>query len=180
MQCAIQQTNYSWVLHRHVGANSVLMTTMMTSWCRNDQYIYKPFIMWINRSPLDTDLQRAQNGIWCLLCCLIRCCLGHLHDDVTKWKHVPRYWPFAREIHRSAVNSPHKGQWHRALMFSLICVWINEWINNREAGDLSHYRANYDVIVMYTTNSRSFDDKCNCQCDKTITLMVPRPRVILY
>ena len=24
-----------------------------------------------------------------------------LHDDVIKWKHFPRYWPFVREIHRS-------------------------------------------------------------------------------
>ena len=51
-------------------------------------------------------------------------------------------------IHRSPVNSPHKGQWRRALMFSLICVWINGWVNNREAGDLRRYRAHYDVIVM--------------------------------
>ena len=31
------------------------------------------------------------------------------HDDVIKWKHLPRYWPFVRGIHRSPVNSPHKG-----------------------------------------------------------------------
>ena len=24
-----------------------------------------------------------------------------LHDDVIKWKHFPRYWPFVRGIHRS-------------------------------------------------------------------------------
>ena len=33
-----------------------------------------------------------------------------LHDDVIKWKHFPRYWPFVRGMHRSPVNSPHKGQ----------------------------------------------------------------------
>ena len=38
------------------------------------------------------------------------------HDDVIKSKRFPRYWPFVRGIHRSPVNSPHKGQWHRALM----------------------------------------------------------------
>ena len=27
------------------------------------------------------------------------------HDDVIKWKHFPRYWPFMRGIHRSPVNS---------------------------------------------------------------------------
>ena len=70
------------------------------------------------------------------------------HDDVIKWKHFPRYWPFLRRIHRSPVNSPHKGQWRGALMFSLICVWINDWVNNGEAGDLRRYRIHYDVTVM--------------------------------
>ena len=33
-------------------------------------------------------------------------------------------------------------------MFSLICVWINDWVNNCEAGGLRRYRAHYDVILM--------------------------------
>ena len=70
------------------------------------------------------------------------------HDDVIKWKHFPRYWPFVRGIHRSPVNSPHKGQWRVALMFSLICDRINSWVNNREAGDLRRYLTHYDVTVM--------------------------------
>ena len=70
------------------------------------------------------------------------------HDDVIKWKHFPRYWPFVWGIHWSPVNSPHKGQWCGALMFSLICAWINEWVNDREAGDLRRHSAHYDVIVM--------------------------------
>ena len=45
-----------------------------------------------------------------------------IHDDVIKWKHFPRHWPFVRGIHRSPVNSPHKSHWHGALMFSLICT----------------------------------------------------------
>ena len=71
-----------------------------------------------------------------------------IHDDVIKWKHFPRYWPFVGGIHRSPVNSQHKGQWRGALMFSLICVWINGWVNNREAGDLRRFLTHYDVIVM--------------------------------
>ena len=39
------------------------------------------------------------------------------HYDVIKWKHFPRYWPFVKGIHRSPVDSPHKGQWRGALMF---------------------------------------------------------------
>ena len=46
------------------------------------------------------------------------------------------------------VNSPHRGQWRGALMFSLIGVWINGWVNNREAGDLRRHRGHYDVNVM--------------------------------
>ena len=53
-----------------------------------------------------------------------------------------------RGIYRSSVNSPHKGQWRGALMFSLICAWINAWVNNREAGDLRRNRTHYGVIVM--------------------------------
>ena len=41
------------------------------------------------------------------------------HDDVIKWKHFPRYWPFLRGIHRSPVNSPHKGQRSFDIFFDL-------------------------------------------------------------
>ena len=67
------------------------------------------------------------------------------HDDVTKWKHFPRYWPFVPGIYRSPVNSPHKGQWRGTLVLSLICAWTNRWVNNRDASDLKLHRAHYDV-----------------------------------
>ena len=70
------------------------------------------------------------------------------HDDVIKWKRFARYWPFARGIHRSQVNSPHKGQWRRTLMFSSIYAWIKGWVNNRKAGDLRHHSAHYDVTLL--------------------------------
>ena len=59
------------------------------------------------------------------------------HDDVIKWKHFLRYWPFV-----------HKGHWRGASMFSLIWAWINDWVNSREAGDLRRRRAHCDVILM--------------------------------
>ena len=52
------------------------------------------------------------------------------------WEFTGRRW-----IHR-------KGKWRGALMFSLICAWINGWVNNREAGDLTRYSAHYDITVM--------------------------------
>ena len=51
------------------------------------------------------------------------------------------------------VNSPHKGQWRWALMLSLICVCINGWVNNREAGDLRPRCGHYDVNVMCMAQS---------------------------
>ena len=72
----------------------------------------------------------------------------HIHGYVIEWKHFPRYWLFVRWIHRSPVNSPHKGQWRGALMFSFICAWMDDWVNNREAGDLRRHRAHYDVTLM--------------------------------
>ena len=45
------------------------------------------------------------------------------HDDVIQWTHFPHYWPFVRGIHLLPVNSPHKGQWRGALMFSFhLCL----------------------------------------------------------
>ena len=60
---------------------------------------------------------------------------GHLCGEFTG----PRWIP---------VNSPHKGQWRGALMFTLICARIKGWVNTREAGDLSRHRAHCDIIVM--------------------------------
>ena len=74
-----------------------------------------------------------------------------IHDDVIKWNHFPCYRPFVWEIHRSAMNSPHKGQWRGALIFSLIRAWTNSWVYNRGAAcDLRRHRAHGDVRVMST------------------------------
>ena len=64
--------------------------------------------------PLQHGEVKASNLAW------VRPVIVIYHDDVIKWKHFPRYWPFVWGIHRSPVNSPHKGQWRGALMFSMI------------------------------------------------------------
>ena len=99
------------------------------------------------------------------------------HDDVIKWKHFTRYWPFVRGIHRSPVNSPHKGQWRGALVFTLICARINGWVNNREAGDLRRHRAHYDVIVM-TFNILNKSSVVINRC--SIILIMPNPSLKPY
>ena len=73
----------------------------------------------------------------------------------------PRYWPFVQGIHRSPVNSPHKGQWRGALIFC-VSARINGCVNNREAGDLRRHRAHYDVTVMicHENPRKSFEYRC--------------------
>ena len=65
------------------------------------------------------------------------------------WRHQME--TFSALLAICAGNSPvtgNKGQWRGALMFSLICVWINGWVNNREAGDFRRHCDHHDVIVM--------------------------------
>ena len=57
---------------------------------------------------------------------------------------VPEY-TVEEAILRRPVNSPHKDQGRGALIFSLICAWINDWRSNREAGDLRRCHAHYEV-----------------------------------
>ena len=73
--------------------------------------------------------------------------LGYLEAQ-SWWRHQMETFSaslaFVRGIHRGP------------LMFALICVWINGWANNREAGDLIRHRAHYDVIVIWYSSPDPF------------------------
>ena len=98
---------------------------------------------------MDTHFADSYLRHWAFISWYERKCI--IKITITWWRHqmetFSRYWSFARGIHRSPVNSPHKGQWHGALMFSLIRARINGWVNNGEAGDLRRHRSHYDVSV---------------------------------
>ena len=102
------------------------------------------------------------NGTHCISYYILK---DRCHDDVIKWKVFPRYWPFVR-----------KGQWRRALMFSLICAWINDWVNTGQAGDLRRYRAHYDVTVVVLSISCDIAFKCwmrqDLTCEPTLVLIM--------
>ena len=75
-----------------------------------------------------------------------------IHDNVIQWKHFPRYWPLVRGIHRSPVNSPHKGQWRGALNF----LWsapekrLSKQSRGWWFGTLSRYLwRHYNVIELF-------------------------------
>ena len=98
--------------------------------------------------------------------CLFRVSRKFTHDDVIKLKHFLSYWPFVRGIHWSPVNSPHKGQWCRTSMFSLICPSTNGWVNNRDVSDFRCNWAHYDVTIMHVITG----PYCIAQHDDRMTL----------
>ena len=122
------------------------------AWCRQAtiHYLGQPWPT--PMSPCGVTWPQLVNRIWCWLVLIITIQVMVVPQicmmTSSNGKNFLRYWSFVWKIHRSPVNSPHKGQWRRALMFSFICAWINCWPNNREAGDSRHHRAHYDVIVM--------------------------------
>ena len=60
------------------------------------------------------------------------------HDDVIKWKHFPRYWPFVRWIPRTPVTR------NFDVFFDLS---LNKRLS-KQSGDLRRHQTHYDVIVM--------------------------------
>ena len=60
----------------------------------------------------------------------IFCVTGHLCGEFTDPRWIPRTKASDAEL------------------WCFLCVWINGWLNNRDAGDLRRYRAHYDVTVM--------------------------------
>ena len=135
-----------WITCKNYSSN----TTMITSWLNySNVHIYLSY-MYINIFKqysylVITALLKTNSS--CTTCWWYSI-LKFLHDDVIKWRNFHCYWPFVRGIHRSPVNSPHKGQWRGALMLSLICASINGWVNNGETSDVRRYRIHYNVIVM--------------------------------
>ena len=89
----------------------------MFSWCFTStsaiiwyqpEGVRLPWKVWVNRPASAHNTAQPAWTLREILC---------VHDDVIKRKHFLRYWPFVRGIHRSPVNSPHKGQVTRSFYF---------------------------------------------------------------
>ena len=134
-------------MHQYLGSQSNLILKKKPDYFFTGAYIH--LYMYVS------------DYAYCVVCAFIYVlCVYVVRDNWTvmgyspMWTHSKCTWHKTEKviysrtfIHRSPVYSPHKGQWRGAFMFSLICGWINRWVNNREAGDLRRYRAHYDVIV---------------------------------
>ena len=86
---------------------------------------------------------------------------------LTWWRHQTK--TFSTLLALCGGNSPVTGEFSsqrpvtQSFDASLICSWINGWLNNREAGDLRRYHAYDDVTVMdvlplITGDSSASDD----------------------
>ena len=87
--------------------------------------------------------------------------------NVSWWRHQIETYSallalWAWKIHRSPVNSPHKGRWRGALIFFLSVPEQKCSVNNREAGDLRRHRAHHDVIVMVSMRSQQCSIFAKC------------------
>ena len=91
---------------------------------------------------------------WCFTCFQSE----RIQQPSCKWYETPLHDNYVIKLkifrltipwgHLSPVNSPHKGKWHGALMFSLICARTNSWANHRDAGDLRRHHAHIVVSVI--------------------------------
>ena len=92
-------------------------------------------------------LQMHIEGLWC------RNQLSHIwiSNCITQNIVGCTWWRYQMETSSALLAicaGNFQGHWRGALMFSLICTWINHWVNNGEAGDFRRYRTHYDIIVM--------------------------------
>ena len=128
---------FSGLFSCHWGNGHLNALTSMTDWPRasidlkNTGLRNKDGVFFVNRSPGRSESWwRHRRNQMETFSALLAICAGN--------SPVP-------------VNSPHKGQWRGALMFSLICARINDWVSNREAGDLRRHRGHYYFDVIMTT-----------------------------
>ena len=62
------------------------------------------------------------------------------------WRH--QIETFSALLALCQEDSPSKGQWWVAPMFSYICAWTNNWANSWDTVDLRRHRSHYDVTVI--------------------------------
>ena len=85
-------------------------------------------------------------------CCHTKTQVFHFHIMHMWWRHRMETFSACEEF------TGHWGfPWQRPVIqsvdVSLICAWINSWLNNRKAGDLRHHCAHYDAIVLTVQNN---------------------------
>ena len=81
------------------GTVTLSSISVYTRWPKNIFFMSWSFVN-------EDDMKR---GCFLSMRHMVKWPLVSAYDDIIKWKHFQRYWPFVRGIHRLPVNSPHKG-----------------------------------------------------------------------
>ena len=110
-------------------------------------------IKWINhRWPVNSPRKWPNNADSVSIPWLLRVLPISSRSYISWWRHQMK--TFSVLLALCAGNSPVTGEFPslrpvtQSSDLSLICAWINGWVNNRKAGDLRRHRAHYDVTVM--------------------------------
>ena len=75
------------------------------------------------------------------------------HDDIIRWKHFPRYWPFVKEIHQSP-GYPSQRPLMRSFDVFLCALSLTK---SPDAGDLRRHAAHCDVTIVVAQNDWAAD-----------------------
>ena len=105
-----------------------------------------------------------QGQVWNFLYLIQKCSNYHKKNSkhIDSWRRH-QMETFSALLALCAGNSlvtgeiPAKWPVTRSLDVSVICAWINGWVNDREAGDLRHHRAHYNVTLIWTQASMTIE-----------------------
>ena len=98
------------------------------------------WISWYSHCVITTQCYyNAVNSQWILWVQALDLCpasVAKMMNAISWWRHHMETFSAWVAICAgySPVKSPQKGQWRGALMFYLICAWINSWVNVSSSG----------------------------------------------
>ena len=113
----------------------------LQSWSQNMQYVY----MWQNQHGISFPLFYFGRRHRCQWVRIIKSPIFfHVHYDVIKWNHFPRYSPFVMGIPQWPMDPPHKGTVTQIFyVFFLLSVQTNCWTNNRLVGNSRYFTSTW-------------------------------------
>ena len=77
------------------------------------------------------------------------------HDDIIKWKHFPRYWPFVRGIHRKPV------MWDAISLITTQLQWWRLKCRHADFPDVNYFENMFAVEMKSYTVREDFSRDVN-------------------
>ena len=101
-------------INMHRGLSWCFIQISLTTFSSQLRWLmYAYSLSLLNSVPMLSNDNKTRRAVYIILTvylwyCFWLACLHTSHDDVIKWRHFPRYWPFVWGIHRAPVHYPHK------------------------------------------------------------------------